>query len=60
FLEFALTFAAVCAAGKTAHAALLAVRAYSQESTTSNGKLQPPVTYATDRADETGATHVEH
>ncbi|MFH7416837.1 hypothetical protein VSS92_29585, partial [Pseudomonas syringae pv. tagetis] len=60
FFAIALTCAAVCAAGNTAHAALLAVPANSQESTTSNGKLQPPVTYATVRADETGATHVDH
>ncbi|KTC59161.1 MULTISPECIES: cupin domain-containing protein [Pseudomonas syringae group] len=57
---FALTFAAVCAASSSVNAAVLSVPANSQQSTTSNGKLQPPVKYATVWADEAGATHVEH
>ncbi|KPZ10163.1 Uncharacterized protein ALO40_04334 [Pseudomonas syringae pv. viburni] len=59
-LALALACAAVWATGSNAFAAVLSVPGNSSESTTSNGKLQPPVKYATVWADEQGATHVDH
>ncbi|WP_024675382.1 hypothetical protein [Pseudomonas syringae] len=55
----ALTGVVTCMAS-SAIAAVTSVPGTSSQSTTSNGKLQPPVKYATVWADEQGATHVDH